>query len=229
MVELNNELINQNMAKKKIKKINNKLSLKLFLLQQGQVSRLLLVLAIIVFVAVVIVFIVMRATTAPPKPPIEETTGPKIVYETTLGNIKFTFQEARDMGKVLLGSRSRYPDWQKDTTTIEKFIIVTIGAQNKGKENIPERVWDIGNIIDSEGRNYVPSDHTANSWLPDPNLCGALLKPEFVATPCVKIYEVSRISTGLKIIVSASKKEGDTYSSSEKDKETALIDLIVTQ
>ena len=197
--------------------------------EAGQVSKLLLVLAIIVFVAAIIVFVVLRATTAPPKPTIEQPTGPKAAYEATLGNIKFTFQEARDMGKILFGSESRFSDWQKNLITTEKFIIVTIGAQNKGKENIPERVWDIGNIIDSEGRNYVPSDHTANSWLPDPNLCGALLKPEFVATPCVKIYEVSRISTGLKIIVSASKKEGDTYSSSEKDKETALIDLIVTQ
>lgn len=203
---------------------------KSFLLQKGQVSRLLLVLAIIVFVAVIIVFIVMRATSAPPKPPIEEPTGPKVAYEATLGNIKFTFQESRDVGKNLFGSNSRFPDWQKNLITREKFIIVTIGAQNKGKENIPERVWDIGNIIDSEGRNYVPLDQTADAWQPDPNLCGALLKPEFTATSCVKIYEVSRISTGLKIIVSAFKKENATnYSSNEQDKETALIDLIVTQ
>ncbi len=198
--------------------------------QAGQVSKLLLVLAIIVFVAVVIVFVVLKATTAPPKPAIEETIGPKVVYEATLGNIKFTFQEARDMGKILLGSKSRFPDWQKNLVTTEKFIIVTIGAQNKGKENIPERVWDIGNIVDSEGRNYVPLDNIADAWQPDPNLCSALLKPEFAAIPCVKIYEVSRISTGLKINVSAFKKESVTsYSSNEKDKETTLIDLIVTQ
>lgn len=196
----------------------------------GQVSRLLLVLGIVIFVAVIIVFIVMKATTAPPKPIIEETTGPKAVYETLLGDVKFTFQEARDVGKILLGSKSRYPDWQKNLVTTEKFIIVTIGAQNKGKENIPERVWDIGNIIDSEGRNYVPLDQTANSWQPDPNLCSDLLKPEFAALPCVKIYEVSRISTGLKIVVSAFKKQtGENYFSDEKNRETALIDLIVTQ
>lgn len=198
--------------------------------QCGQVSKLLLVLAIVVFVAVIIVFIVMKATSAPPPPITDEPVGPKVVYETTLGDIKFTFIEARDMGKTLLGLKSRYPDWQKDLITTEKFVIVTIGAQNKGKENIPKRVWDIGNIIDSEGRNYVPLDRTADAWQPDPNLCSALLKPEFAALPCVKIYEVSRVSTGLKIMVSAFKKESATdYSTNEKNQETGLIDLIVTQ
>lgn len=171
----------------------------------------------------------MKATSAPPKPIVEDSTGPKVVYEAVLGDIKFTFIEARDMGKILAGLKSRYPDWQKDLVTTEKFIIVTIGAQNKGKENIPERVWDIGNIIDSEGRNYVPLDQLADAWQPDPNLCSALLKPEFAALPCVKIYEVSRISTGLKIVVSSFKKESATdYSTDDKNKETALIDLIVT-
>ncbi len=211
----------------KRKKINKLASLPL---QAGQVSRILLVLGIIIFVAVVIVFIVLKATSAPPKPVIEQPTGPKVVYEATLGDIKFTFQEARDMGKILSGLQSRFPDWQKDLTTTEKFIIVKIGAQNKGKENIPERVWDIGNIVDSEGRNYVPLDNVADSWRPDPNLCSALLKPEFAATPCAKVYEVSRISTGLKINVSAFKKESaENYSTNEKNKETVLIDLIVTQ
>ena len=203
---------------------------KLNLLQRGQVSKLLLVLAIIIFVAVIIVFVVMKATSVPPEPRTEEPTGPKVVYETALGDIKFTFIEARDMGKTLVGSKSRHPDWQKDLITTEKFIIVTMGAQNKGKENIPKRVWDVGNIIDSEGRNYEELDRTANAWQPDPNLCSALLKPEFAALPCVKVYEVSRISTGLKIVVSAFKKEdGGRYSTNEKDQEIALIDLIVTQ
>ena len=203
---------------------------KLNLLQRGQVSRLLLVLGIIIFVAVVIVFIVMRAASAPAPPVIDEPVGPKAVYEEQLGDVKFTFIEARDMGKILPGSKSRNPDWQKDLTTTEKFVIVTIGAQNKGKENIPQRVWDIGNIIDSEGRNYEDLGQIANSWQPDPNLCSAILKPEFAALPCIKVYEVSRISAGLKIVVSAQLKESDgRYSTNEKEQETALIDLIVTQ
>lgn len=221
------ELIYKQINNMKRKKVNKSTSL---LAETGQVSRLLLVLAIIVFVAAVIVFVVLKATSAPAKPAVVEQTGPKVVYEATLGNIKFTFQEARDMGKTLVGTKSRFPDWQQDLITTEKYIMVTVGAQNKGKENIPERVWDIGNIVDSEGRNYVPLDNIADAWGPDPNLCSALLKPEFAPTPCVKIYEVSRISAGLKINVSAFKKEsGPTFSSDEKNKETALIDLIVTQ
>jgi len=198
--------------------------------QGGQASRLLLILGIVVFVAVIIVYVVMRATTAPLKPVVTEDdpTVPKIVYETILGDIKFTFQEAIDAGKILYGSKSNHPDWQKDLVTKEKFIIVTIGAQNKGKENIPDRVWDIGDIIDSEGRKYVSLGQTASAWLPSPNLCGDLLKPEFAATPCTKIYEVARISTGLKIIISSSKKDSSgKYSSNAEDQ--ALIDLIVTQ
>lgn len=210
----------------KIKKINKLAKLPL---EAGQVSRLLLVLAIIIFVAVIIVFVVLRATTAPPKPTTGEPIGPKIIYEATLGDIKFTFQESRDMGKTLFGSESRFPDWQKNLTTTEKFIMVKIGAQNKGKNNIPERVWDIKNIVDSEGRNYLPIDNMANSWLPDPNLCGALLKPEFAATSCVRIYEVSKVSTGLKINISAQKKDGAGYSYGEKDQEIVLLDLIVTK
>ena len=203
---------------------------KLNLLQQGQVARLFLILAIVIFVAVVIVFIVMRATTAPIKPIVEEPVGPKITYESQIGDVKFTFIEARDMGKVLLGSKSNRPDWQKNLTTTEKFVIVKIGAQNKGKENVPERIWDIGDIIDSEGRIYEPLEQEANPWLPEPNFCSELLKPEFAPLYCTKIYEVSRISTGLKIVVSAFKKQADgDYSTSEKNEETALIDLIVTQ
>jgi len=214
-----------------IKKLNHKINFRAVLnSQKGQVSRLLLILAIIVFVAGIIVFIVIKATTVPPKPVMDQPVGPKVVYEATLGDIKFTFQEARDRGKILTGSSSRYPDWQKDLVTTEKYIVVTIGAQNKGKENIPDRVWDIGNIVDSEGRNYVSLDNIADAWQPDPNLCGALLKPEFAPTPCVKIYEVSRISTGLKIVISVQKKDNSAnYSSDTSKKEETLLDLIVTQ
>lgn len=196
----------------------------------GQASRMLLILGIIVLVAVIIVFVVIRATEPPPKPKSQKDEVPKVVYDTILGDIKFTFQSAVDKGNALRGAESRQPDWQKDLNTTEKFIIVKIGAQNKGKENIQEKVWDLGNIIDSEGRVFVPLDYVANSWQPDPDLCGALLKPEFASIPCQKIYEVSRISTGLKVEVKAGKKGADgRYSTGERDFEVALLDLIVTQ
>lgn len=195
--------------------------------EAGQVSRLLLVLAVIVFVAIIITYLVMRAAERPPKPAENEPVVEMPVYEQTLGDIKFIFQQARDMGGVLYGSQSRNPSWQKDKTTTERFIKVTVGGQNKGPVNIKEGVWDLGNIVDSEGRNFTPLGHDVNPWLPDPNLCEELLKPEFEPTPCVKIYEVSKISKGLKIQVLANKKVGNEYPSG--DKESALIDLIVTK
>ena len=85
----------------------------------------------------------------------------------------------------------------------------------------------MGNIVDSDGRNFTPLQYDADAWLPDPNLCGELLKPEFEPTPCVKIYEVSTVSKGLKIQVTSLRKVGVEYPSDKKD--TALIDLIVTQ
>lgn len=196
----------------------------------GQASRLLLILAIVILVAVAIVFVVMKVATPPPAPVTEEVVGPKAVYETTIGDIKFTFLEARDMGKALYGTNSRFSDWQENLTTTEKFIMVKIGAQNKGKVNIPERVWTIGDIVDSEGRSFVPLDRTADPWLPEVDLCGTLLKPEFAPTPCIKMYEVARIATGLKIkVISHGKTATGEYSLDEKDQEVSLIDLIVTQ
>lgn len=193
----------------------------------GQASKLLLVLAVVVLAAIIITYLVMRAATAPTPPPVTTTTIPQPVYEQTLGDIKFIFMQARDVGSILRGANSRNPNWQKDLPTTERFVVVTIGAQNKGLVNIKEQVWDIGNIVDSEGRNFTPSQYNVDSWLPDPNLCGALLKPDFQPTPCVKIYEVSKISKGLKIQVVANKKVGNEYPSDKKD--SALIDLIVTQ
>ena len=195
--------------------------------ETGQASRLLLVLAIIILVAIVITYLVMRAAEKPPKPVTNEPTVSQPAYEQSLGDIKFIFMQARDMGNVLKGTVSRNSSWQKDLTTTEKFIKVTIGAQNKGLVNIKEQVWNVGDIVDSDGRNFVPLQYNVDSWLPDPNLCGTLLKPEFEPAPCVKIYEVSRISKGLKIQVISLKKVGNEYPSDKKD--TALIDLIVTQ
>ena len=195
----------------------------------GQVSRLLLVLAIIVLVAVVITFLIMKMATPPPKPITpEEPTVPQPVYEQTLGDVRFVFESARDMGNTLKASDSKNPgDWVKDLTTVARFIVVTVGAQNKGKLNIAERSWDIENIVDSEGRNFVPLEgYTVEQWLPENDLCTALLKPEFDPTPCTKIYEVSKKSTGLKIRVKIGQGNSANNFSSQKFEE-ALIDLIV--
>lgn len=200
--------------------------------ESGQASKLLLVLAVTVLVAVIITFLIMKMAEKPPKPQTPATqTVPLPVYEQILGNIRFIFESSIDKGKVLKASditNSQYASYSlKDLTTGEKFIRVTIGAQNKGMENIEQNAWNIENIVDSKGRNFVPLEgYTVNPWLPNPDLCGALLKPAFNPTPCTKIYEVSKESSGLKIRVETGKdNKANNLSSGKKDE--FLIDLIV--
>ena len=191
--------------------------------ESGQASRLLLVLAIVVLVAVIIVYLVMRMAEKPPSPTVPVTqTVPLPVYEQTMDNIRFVFESAINWGSVLKASNiPNHSDSQKDLSIINpgaKFIQVTIGAQNVGKENTGSNVWDIENIVDSQGRNFVPSGGEVKPWLPKLNYCGTVLTPAFDPSPCTKIYEVSKQSTGMKIRV--------TVKSGNK-KDTFLLDLIV--
>jgi uncharacterized protein (UPF0333 family) len=200
-------------------------------LQKGQASRTLLILAIVVLVAVILTYLIMKLAEKPPISPIStENEIPKPVYEVTLGEMKFNFQAAINRGNILKVSSIRnkqYSYFTEDITTGEKFIEVTIGAQNMGIDNIEQGAWDIENIIDSEGRNYTPYDQNKiNQWLPENNGCGALLRPAFSPTPCTKIYEVSRKSSGLKIRVRAAKDSLPNNLSSGKF-DAAILDLIV--
>jgi hypothetical protein len=197
----------------------------------GQASRLLLVLAIVVLVAVIITFLILRMAEKPPAPVSTTPTIVLPVYEKTLGNIRFVFESAIDKGSILKASNiinSQYASYSKKDFPIDnpgaKFIVVTMGAQNVGTENTQQNSWDIENIVDSQNRNFVPLDqYSVAAWLPDKNLCGALLKPAFDPTPCTKIYEVSKESSGLKIRVIAGKNNQSISSQNDK----SLIDLIV--
>lgn len=201
--------------------------------QAGQASRLLLVLAIVVLVAVVITYLVIKMAEKPSKPAASTTTTtiPLPVYEQTLSNIRFVFESAIDEGDVLLASNitnSQYVSYQEKDLNVDntgaKFIQVTVGAQDMGTENIDQGSWDIENIVDSQGRNFVSEDqYVVAPWLPNPNLCGALLKPAFDPTPCTKIYEVSKESTGLKIRVGT----GNATAISSGQTTSFLLDLIV--
>ncbi len=201
----------------------------------GQVSRLLLVLAVIVLVAVVITYLILRMAQKPPQPATPTDNTPVLpVYEKALGNTRFVFQSSIDRGQILKVSdvtNSQYLSSSQGNLAISnpgaKFIQVTVGAQNKGSENIERGSWDIGDIMDSEGRKFVPLDgYTISPWLPNPNMCGALLKPAFDPTPCTKIYEVSKQSTGLKITVQTGVDNTSQNFSSGKIN-FYLIDLIV--
>lgn len=198
--------------------------------EKGQVSRLLLVLAVVVLVAVIITYLIMRLATKPPSPaPVQNPAEQPPVYVATLGNIKFVFESAINKQNVLRASQMLNPQYssQSDLHTTEQFIQVVVGAQNVGTQNTELNAWDLGNIVDSEGREFVPEDSfTITPWLPPNNACGALLKPAFNPTPCTQIYEVSKESTGLKIRVESGQGNSASNLASGK-KQTALIDLIV--
>lgn len=197
----------------------------------GQIARLLLVLAVIIFVAIIITFLILKMSERAPKP----ITGPETpvvipVYEKQLGNIKFVFESSRDLGNILKATEvvNREYTTQKDFTTVAKFVEVTIGAQNKGTKNTEQNSWDIGNIIDSENRQFNPlENYLVNPWLPVKNLCGALLKPEFPASACTKMYEVSKASTGLKIEVQTGINNNSASDFSGGRRQVFLLDLIV--
>ena len=199
----------------------------------GQVSRLLLVLAVVIFVAAVITFLIMKVAEKPPAPaPKPVTDIPLPIYEQKLGNIRFVFESSINRGNILKVSEIRnsqyaYSSSQKDLTTGERFIQVTVGAQNKGTVNTEQNAWRLENIVDSQGRNFVPLDgYNVSPWLPYPDLCGTLLKPAFDPTPCTRIYEVSKESTGLKIRVQTGKDNtAGNLSSGKVDQ--FLLDLIV--
>ncbi len=193
----------------------------------GQISKGLLILAGIIIVAVIITFIVIRIAGKPPEPPTPpdengENGAYQPEYEAIIGDMRFIFQESRDRGNTLKGSDSSRPEYQKDLTTNEKFIEVTIGAQNIGKENIPQGRWDIGEIIDEEERRFEALTAGVRVWLPEENKCRDLLKPGFSPTSCTKIYEVAVVSNKLKIEVSFIKN-----SSISGEPERAVIDLFV--
>lgn len=208
-------------------KLKNKI---IFDSQSGQASKLLLVLAIVVLVAAILTFLIMRMAEPPVKPaPIEEPGVELPVYEKQLGNIRFKYISALDRGGVLRLSEVLNPQYssQKELTTGEKFIQVTIGAQNMGTFNTEPNAWGIENLVDSDNREFVPLEgYSVGPWLPKENFCGALLKPAFDPAPCTKIYEVSKNSTGFKIRIETGKdNSANNFSSGKID--SFLLDLIV--
>jgi len=186
--------------------------------QKGQISKLLLIGGAIVFVIILIIFIIFiaRANTTKKSPQnvelvVQEPTQP--VYEKQIGDINFTLESSEDLGNVLKAKNQ----YQKDLTTTEKFIQVVVGAQNKGKTATGSYGWDLGNIVDSGGRVFANIDNQASPFLPNPNPCGLSLKPEFYPVTCAKIYEVSKVSKGLKVEITV------------KDKPIELLDLNLGQ
>jgi len=197
------------------KKLNN---------QSGQASRTLIILAVVALAGILLVyFSIQFAQNRALRKQVaeeEENKVPEPVYEVTLGEVRFLLESAKDVGNVIDASLAR-SSYTQDLVTTEKFIKVTMRAQNKGKSNIGQFSWSLGNIVDSEGRNFLSIDDKAFYFLPKPNSCGAVLKPEFEPVPCVSFYEVSKASTDLKIEVFATPQNGK--------KQSGFIDLKITK
>ena len=189
--------------------------------QSGYISRTLIILAVVVILAIVFVYGILKyggirkAQVAKSEAEKAAQEPPKPILETTVGDIRFLFDSAQDLGPIIKAEKS----YQQDLITTEKFIKLTIRAQNKAKVDTMPYTWDIGNIVDSDGRNFV-EDPNAFYFLPRPNLCGTVLKPEFEPSPCVRIYQVSKVSTHLKVQV------WTTPANSSK-KQESFLDLIV--
>lgn len=190
--------------------------------ESGQVSRTLIILAFVVLIMIGVVYGILRFSGARKARLAQEEAErlanaepPKPIYEATIGDVRFLFDSAIDLGSIIKATKS----YQEDLKTTEKFIYVTVRAQNKGLADLPRYSWNIGNIVDSTGRNFIPNEN-AYAFLPKPELCGAILKPEFEPTPCVKIYEVSSVSDHLKI-------EVNYIPQNSSKPETTLLDLEV--
>ncbi len=200
----------------------------------GQASKLLLVLAIVVLVAVIITFLILKMTEKPPAPVVPKAPVVELpVYDKSLGNIEFVYISAIDKGDTLYaadavnGQYGSLKDFVIDNPGA-KFIQVTIGAKNIGTMDTVQNAWNIENIVDSKGRNFIPvQQYSVGSWLPTHSLCASILKPAFDPTPCTKIYEVSKESTGLKIRVETGKNNSTVQSSASGKNDTFLLDLIV--
>ena len=194
----------------------------------GQLPKGLLILVGIIIILVIVVSVVIKmvSNSEPDIPPEEgeeeeEEEAYQPIYEVIIGEIKFTFIKVQDKGNILRGSESKKPERQEDLTTKEKFIVVTIGAQNIGKEiiTVKDKNWGIEEIIDNEGREFEFLGREADPWIPEESQCAALLKPAFSPIPCTKIYEVAKVSTDLKVKVFVEEKGITTR------KEEALLDL----
>lgn len=149
--------------------------------------------------------LVQNQTVEPVK---EKMPGP--IYEAIVENVKFKLVTAEDIGNTLKCEErinpytECLPQYNFDTT--DKFIKVDLTAQNMGQDNIPEGSWRVEEMFDSEGRKFY-SPPASYDWISKESKCGNLLKPYFEPTTCIKIYEVSKHSIGLKVKIYASPTE----------------------
>src|SRR6266404_6935573 len=93
----------------------------------GAVSTILLILGVVLIVLIIIVFVVIRigasksaaiakkTTTTQGPPPV-----PLPVYDSSLGDVRFVFEKAEDLGNVMETGAGSY--YHQVLNTTEKFI-----------------------------------------------------------------------------------------------------------
>jgi len=187
-----------------------------------KISEKFLILGGIVVVLMIVVVVIIITTSKPPSPPTSEELEEGPVYEVVIGDIEFKLVEAKDRGGALEIPEGEEYLMRRDTdlTTKEKFIEVTISAENIGKENIRIGSWDIKELINGKERHFDYSQE-ASPWIPETSQCGTLLKPGFTPTLCTKIYEVAKVSTDLKVRVYSRQQTKTGFFQEEE----AFIDL----
>ncbi len=168
--------------------------------------------SIVVVIAIVVIFVIIAVVAGiiimKPEPEPVEPVEPEPVYEVDVGGVRFRLEKARDLGDILRFLESKNPKRTKeDLITTERFIEVTISAENIAKDNIASGTWKPGRLFDSKDRRFYYSTKT-DYWTPEENKCGEILKPKFAPIMCTKIYEVSKISTDLRIEVIVKKEQG---------------------
>ena len=193
-----------------------KIQQRLFI-QSGQASRIIIILAVVLLLAGVLVYFGIKyaksgknpTSTGGDQKTAESVTPlvPKPVYEVQMGDIKISLLGAYNLGNSLYDSRSGY---HQDVFTTDRFVMVTVQAQNKGKVDVAQGSWSLGAMIDSEQRVFNQIGDKASYFIPIPDMCGALLKPEFEPSRCTKIFEVSKVSKGLKVQINGPMEKGKT-------------------
>jgi len=175
-------------------------------------------LAPVLLIAFILIIIVILGsggskTNQVSKPTENNPTTYQIGQNVRVGEIKWNLIKARDRGKVLRASESRYPSIAEDKTSSGKFIEITMEV-----ENISNEMKTVSNLqlIDNRNREFINATD-AMEWIPENKELFLLsnLNPN-MPQQFVDIYEVPNDAEGFKVIV------GDL---SLWSAEEALIDL----
>lgn len=122
----------------------------------------------------------------------------KIGDDAVVGDVRWKVLVAKDRGKTLKASESRYSSIAKPKNTEGRFVQVTVEVENLGKEM---KSASNLNLIDGSGREFIHSTDTSE-WIPEGQEMYILsnLNPN-VKAKFTDIYEVPADANSLKLKV----------------------------